>query len=263
MLRTVLKVKWIFFTLWSKDRDFEKYKKIIIAVHWCPSHPFDHIPYHFEWFIEHGYILLFPNYYGTWGSDGQCDFDNCIDTITDLVDEITNTEIINTYDNTVIDLKNKEITIFGASFWWHVALCAGVLHPSIKNIIAFSPIIDWENHNKNNDEADLWDLKKRLEDSYSNLRRYTKTWLDNLAQWKMKYSAINLLEKFENKNILLVHWKKDPQVNREKSKNFMDQLQQSYQDKKYFFHWIEDKWHLLLHHCFDDVVKQYVMDFLS
>lgn len=262
-VRTVLKVNWIFFTLWSKDRNFAQYKNLIIALHWCPSHPFDHVPYNLDWFIDNDYIILFPNYYGTWGSDGQCDFDNCIDTINDLIDIIIYGTIKSNYDNQEIILKNMNIILFWASFGWHIALCTWALHPHIKNIIAFSPIVNRDTHNKEWDEADMWSLVNILQWTYHNLRRCTLQWLENLSHWKLKYSAENLLKYFDNKNILIIHWKNDPQVNWLKSEAFIKKLTDTFDNKNYEFQAIENKWHLLLHNCFESYLQEYVIKFLT
>ncbi len=262
LCRTVIKKDWIFMTLWSLDRDFEKYDKVLIALHWCPSHPFDHIPYHFEKFFEKWYIVLFPNYYGTRWSDGICDFDNCTDTIVDLISLIKNKPVINEYNNTTINLQNKEILLVWASFGWYIALTAWGQSEYIKNIIACSPITDIDNHNSHNDEANLVELAHTIQTTYSNLRRCSKTWLSNLASWKLKYKKHMIQQKLLNKNVLILHWDNDPQIKSCKSEQFIQEMQNIWQ---WYYEYVNipQWWHILLHNLYEEWIYKHVENFLE
>ena len=259
--RTLVKQHGIFLTLWSKERNFDVYDKVIFALHGCPSHPYDHLPYNFDWFFENGYIVIFPNYYGTRWSDGICTFDNCTDTIVDLLDMCHTWPLINTYDNTQINLQGKQYILFGASFGWYVVLSAWATSKHTQTVIACSPVTDRETHNNDWNEADMHQLVSMIKTQYSNLRRSDQSWQDILQHKKFSFSKKQLVDGLSQKNVLILHGKDDPQVQREKSRDFIDTLRKTWWRKHQFVP-IAWWWHTLLHHFSHPEIQPHIVDFL-
>lgn len=226
--------------------------------HWCPSHPYDHIPWDNKKFLDLWYVLVYPNYLWTWGSDSICTFDNSVDSIITTIIFIHKWNSLDERSWKKIDWKAKQIILVGASFWWSVVLCAGSQSQYIDKIISVSPVIDFSKHNSNNNESSLYETSIFLSKVYNNLWRCKEEDLERFSKWEINIKPLENINDLKKKKILIIHDKKDPQILYEKTVSFFNKLWG--RDKELYLQ--NKKRHILLHHLNERCLFNKINDFI-
>src|SRR3989338_2377610 len=179
---TVFNYKGIILHLWSRERlRSDKKYRFLIFCYGLPSHPYQHNPAKLENFLEKNYVLIYPQYLGTWGSNGNMSWENCVHTILETVMFINNHKGINTYDQAEISWNVNDISIVGGSFGGSIALVSGAKSEFIKNIIAIASPTNWRNHSRIPEES-----AEPIEELYDTIQRGWKNlWrIPNKKEWK-------------------------------------------------------------------------------
>lgn len=229
--------------------------------HWCPSHPYDQIPANNKKLLDKWYILVYPNYLWTWWSDWICNFDNSIESILITIDFIKKWNFIDERSWKQIECKANKIILIWASFWWSVVLCAWAKSKHIDKIISCSPVIDWKKHNLNNDESSLKEISNYLSKVYNNLWRCKASDLERFSNWEINVNPIEYIKDLNNKNILIIHDKKDPQILLEKIISFFNKLENINNNKILYIQ--NKKNHILLHHLNQKNIFDKINNFIS
>ena len=249
-------------TIWSKQKKWNESNIFLIMCHWCPSHPYDQIPADNKTFLDLWYILVYPNYLWTWGSDWICNFDNSIESILITIDFIKKWNSIDERSWKQLTWNIKQIILIWASFWWSVVLCAWAKSKHIDKIISCSPVVDWKYHNLNNNESSLEDTALFLGKVYNNLWRCEKEDLKRFSKWKINVNPIEYIEDLKNKKILIIHDKRDPQILLEKIIFFFNKLYNGSNNKILYLQ--NKNQHILLHHLNQksifDKVNNFILD---
>jgi hypothetical protein len=62
--------------------------RFMIVCPGLPGHPYSRNPAKLEGLIEKGFVLLYPDYIGTWGSYGKMSWEKCVDTVSQSIEFI-------------------------------------------------------------------------------------------------------------------------------------------------------------------------------
>src|SRR3989338_7256453 len=169
-------------TVWSKSGiDKDKKYRFMIFCYGLPSHPYQHSPAKVEKFLENDFILVYPNYIGTWASYGTMSWEKCVDSILQTIEFLKSGTARETYDNSKIGWKVKDIILVGGSFGGTVALVAGAKSKDIKKIISVAAPTNFRSHNriKNQPEESLENLYFCIMRGWKNLWR-----IHNRQEWE-------------------------------------------------------------------------------
>lgn len=259
--RTSFKASWVLMHFWSPSKSWNETKNsFLIMCHGCPSHPYDHVPIGNQKLLKAWYILVYPNYLGTWWSDGECTFDNAVESIQRVINFINEGCAINERTGKQTTWSKKEIGIIWASFWWSVALCVGAISPDITKIISCSPVISWQDHWKDINESSLQETAIFLEKVYNQLWRCSESSLNKFSCGNLNINPISYVSLLRKKQILILHDKNDPQIAWKKIYDFSLLLDNHSKNILY----TQNKCrHLLLHHLDERGLSKKVQDFLS
>ncbi|MBD3202904.1 prolyl oligopeptidase family serine peptidase [Candidatus Woesearchaeota archaeon] len=223
----LIKEQGIAFTLWIKNKiDKSKNYDFMIFLHGLPSHPYQHNPAKLEHFFDKNIILVFPNYIGTWASEGVMSWESCVKTIIRTID-IIKKKSVKTIDNQRLKWDLNRIILVGNSFGGSIALVAGAKSKDINFIISVAAPTNWENHSRFNDEK-----AEPIEELYYKIKKgWTNLWrIPNMKEWQRlvkgvaDINPIDYINILKNKNIFLLHGEKDHVVVSKRSKELFSLL---------------------------------------
>lgn len=242
--RNVFKHSGILMTFWSSSRSWSETKKFVVMCHGCPSHPFDHTPACNGKLLESGVVLVYPNYIGTWGSNGVCSFENAVDTVLEVVRFIKSGIGVDARSKKTLNWNPESILLVGASFGGSVVLCAGARSPDVAGIVSCSPVIDWKEHNSTGDESPLEETVSFIRDAYDQLWRCDEESLEKFARGEIRMNPIEYADELQSKRVLLIHDRRDPQILWQK----VDAFAKTVAPKENILHTQDQGRHILLHH---------------
>ncbi len=228
----VFNINGIRLWMWFKeDLVPDKEYRFIISCHGLPSHPYQHTPAKMENIIDEGFVMVFPNYIGTWGSDGIMSWENCVKTILDVVDFIISghgrkvTQYVG--DNTIVKWMAKDITLLGSSFGGSVALVSGAKSKHVKNIISVAGPTNWRNHSRIPEEPaePIEDLFNAVKYGWKHLWRIPnkEEWM-RLVKGTADLNAVDYVEALKSKNTLLIHGDADKVVSVKRTKDLHEKV---------------------------------------
>lgn len=228
----VFNVNGIRLWMWFKEvLDPNKKYHFIISCHGLPSHPYQHTPAKMENVTDAGFVMVFPNYIGTWGSDGTMSWENCVKTILSTVNFIKSgqgkkvTQYVD--EDAVIKWKVKDITLLGGSFGGSVALVAGAKSKYVKNIISIAAPTNWRNHSKIPEEPaePIEDLFNAVKDGWKHLWRIPnkEEWM-RLVKGTVDLNAVDYIEALKSRNTLLIHGDADKVVSVNRTKELHEKV---------------------------------------
>jgi pimeloyl-ACP methyl ester carboxylesterase len=218
---SVFRFRDIVANMWSKDglqvdRDY----RFMIFCYGLPSHPYQHSPAKVERLIEEGFVLLYPNYVGTWASYGTMSWEKCVDTALRSVDFLKRGKGEELRGNSVVSWKVKDITLVGGSFGGSVALVAGAKSEDVKFIVSVAAPTNWRDHSRIPEETGepIDELFHSIQRGWENLWRIPskKEWR-RLATGNVDLNPVDYVEKLRDKNVLLIHGELDNIVSLKRS----------------------------------------------
>ena len=217
-------------SMWFKDGiDPDMKHRFIISCHGLPSHPYQHNPAKMERLLDEGYILVFPNYIGTWASDGHMTWENCVRTITGTIGflESGKARKVGQYtgDGSIIRWKVHDISLLGGSFGGSVALVAGA-KSGVQNIIAIAAPTDWRNHSRIPEESaePIEDLYDAVMEGWGNLWRIPREEWDRLVDGSCDLNPIDYADVLKGKRVMLIHGEADEVVSVKRSRHLHELL---------------------------------------
>lgn len=232
----VFNVDGIRLCMWFRENiDPNKEYRFIISCHGLPSHPYQHNPSKMENVTDAGFVMVFPNYIGTWASDGIMSWENCVKTILDTVDFVKSGQgrkvTQYTGDDSIIKWKVKDITLLGGSFGGSVALVAGAKSKDVKNIISIAAPTNWRDHSKIHEESaePIEDLYDAIKHGWKNLWRIpNKEEWNRLVEGTADLNPCDYIVQLKSKNTLLIHGDADKVVSVKRA----EQLHEDIKDGK-------------------------------
>lgn len=260
----LIKFENVLMKIWYNPKSFSNKKpaKFLIICHGCPSHPYDENPATNQRFMQDGFVLVYPEYIGTWGSGGQCNFENAVDTVLKTIKLLRKGAAKDIKSNHVVKWNAKEIILIGGSFGGSVALVAGAKSNHIKKIVAVSPVTDWRTHNKLNfKEEDLTQMWKIINGGLNNYWRARKPDYMKLMNGKLDLNPIDYIDVLKEKNTLFIHGINDKEVNYRRSENFNQKLKTGSGQHKIYLS--KQKGHIVPRHLSQRQYYKKIIDFLS
>ena len=252
-------------TVWSKNK-FNKDKKyrFMIFCYGLPSHPYQHNPAKVEKFLEKNFILVYPNYIGTWASYGTMSWENCVDTILQTIKFLKGGSGKETYNNSKTSWKVKDITLVGGSFGGTIALIAGAKSKDVKKIISIAAPTDFKSHNKmkNKSEESLENLYFCIMRGWQNLWRIPNRheW-DRLVEGKADINPVDYINSMKDKDVFLIHGENDRTVSQYRSIELYNQLKHGKGRHKIVI--IKDEGHMGNDFIGDEIVSKKVFAWLN
>lgn len=259
----LIKYEGILIKVWYNPKSFLKNKarRFIIVCHGCPSHPYDENPATNQKFMEDDFILVYPEYIGTWGSEGLCNFENAVDSVLKTINLLMKNTAKDIKSNQVINWKVKDITLLGGSFGGSVVLVAGAKSNFINKIIAVSSVTDWRTHNKLNfKEEDLTQMWKIINNGLNNYWRVNKQDYIKLMNGELDLNPIDYINILKEKNTLLIHGIYDSDVNYRRSKNLNKELKKG--TGKHEIYLSKQKGHIVTRHLSKKQYYKKIINFL-
>ena len=195
-------------TMWYRDElTPKKARRFIISCHGMPSHPYQHNPAKMESLLDEGFVMLFPNYIGTWASSGTMSWENCVKTVHRAIDFLKVKNGNDLYDNASVSWRVQDITLLGGSFGASVVLVAGAKSADIKNIIAVAGPTNWRDHSRIPEETEpIEELYDVVQNGWGHLWRIPskEEWV-RLVEGTADLNAVDYVDALKEKNILLIH----------------------------------------------------------
>lgn len=193
---------------------FVKKRKAIIFCYGLPSHHFDRFPFGLNTFLREGYLLCYPHYFGTFGSDGLCNLENAVDSILEAVKIVSRGESEDALSQENIDLAAEEIILAGGSFGGSIALVAGAKSPLIRRIISCGAPTDYRVHGRTPElvEYDLEGLMNSLKRGYPNEWRIDFSIWERFTKGLLDINPVDYVNILKDKDTLLIHGLEDQAV---------------------------------------------------
>lgn len=85
---------------------------------------------------RHGRNVIYFNYRGAWGSQGEFLYSNCVEDVGKVIDFLSTTENSNTYK-----IKPNSFVLIGHSMGGGIALLSGANNDKVKKIAIYSPFV--------------------------------------------------------------------------------------------------------------------------
>ncbi|OGN26264.1 MAG: hypothetical protein A2729_00760 [Candidatus Buchananbacteria bacterium RIFCSPHIGHO2_01_FULL_39_14] len=176
---------------------------VLLFCYGIPSHPFDRFPFGLESYLRQGYILAYPHYEGTFGSEGVCTIENAVNSVLVTLRVLLDGDLSDLISGERFNIKPQRIILVGGSFGGSVALIAAAKSDEINNVISVAGPTNYKGR-------DFSKLKDRLS------RAYNKEWNISPLTWrqlmrgKVDINPIDYVKKLKNKNTYLIHGEADP-----------------------------------------------------
>lgn len=169
---------------------------------------------------ELGFFAVYPRYTGTWESGGEFLSPSPTNNIIQIIDFIKEKELIELYSGKKFDCRNLPIYLLGSSFGGSVALALSN-NKKVRKIIAFSPVVNFKDHNNDNKEQDLLWLMDFIRKAFG------RAYYFKVSNWKkmIKGQIFNPPSKVEpsrSDDILIFYDQEDPSIDWHKVKSYAE-----------------------------------------
>lgn len=214
-------------TMWFKyNLEKDKNYKIMIFCHGLPSHPYQHNPAKIENLIKNGFVLMFPNYIGTWASDGIMSWENCVNTVLQTINFLNKCKGRELRNNLHIMWNVKDIILIGNSFGGSVALVSGAKSKDVKKIISIAAPTNYRDHSKIEDEEEsIEKLYNSVVYGWKNLWRIpNKEEWERLVSGKADINPLDYINILKDKDVFLIHGIRDKIVSSVRSEKLYEKL---------------------------------------
>ena len=145
-----------------------------------------------------GYNVFYFNYRGSWGSEGNYKYSNCLEDVKSVVDFITNPKNIEP-----LRIDTSKIILIGHSLGGGLSLIAGMNDARVKRIVALSIFNPYQYATSDSAKADLKSLIEYIA-PLSMLKCNADTFVNEMVLEKDNYNIEELLSKEKNKPILVI-----------------------------------------------------------
>lgn len=190
---------------------------VIVFCYGIPSHPFDRFPFGLESYLRQGYILVYPHYEGTFGSDGVCTLENTVSSIIATSQSMRSGNIYDLVSGERINIVTRRVILVGGSFGGSIALLAAAKSCEISTAISVAGPTDYRGR-------DFSKLKDKLKRAYKKEWNVTPSVWKALAEGRIDINPIDYADKLRQKNIYLIHGADDRIVSAEHSTKLYEML---------------------------------------
>jgi len=175
----------------------KKQKGIVILLAGMPSVPRqDKL---LESLAMNGYVAIFPRYRGTWESTGNFLGHSPVIDIEELCKKILkDKKLTELYAGEKFSLTTNNIIAIGTSFGGTIALCSAKF-PFIKKVLAFSPVVNWNNYAGAKTKDEFEHLHKFCNMAFSKAYRFSKIGWKKFQSGKLFNSPVDFDQNDRNK----------------------------------------------------------------
>jgi dipeptidyl aminopeptidase/acylaminoacyl peptidase len=153
-----------------------------------------------ERLVEKGFLVACPEYPGTYGSFGKCNFENAAEAVVKTIEFLRRGKAVELRDLKKLRWKAKEIILVGGSFGGSVALVAGAKSDAVRKIIAIAPVTDYRGRKRTARRN-----RPYIERGLANLWRVEKSAWGALAKGGLDINPIDYAPELADKEVFLVH----------------------------------------------------------
>lgn len=190
---------------------------VMVFCYGIPSHPFDRFPFGLESYLSQGYILAYPHYEGTFGSDGVCTLENAVGSIVMTTQAVLDEDIHDLISGEQINIGARRVILVGGSFGGSVALLAAVKSNKINTVISVAGPTDYRGR-------DFSKLEDKLKRAYKKEWNVESSVWKALAQGTININPVDYADKLRQKNTFLIHGADDSVVSPEHSIKLYEML---------------------------------------
>ncbi len=185
--------------------------------------------------VDDCFLVLAPEYIGTYGSQGNFTFDNAVDTVLRLVDATAkNQEFYDVWEakgfrlfsamnvsKTKFSKENfrKRIFLLGGSFGACVALVSTSKSDLLDRVVAISTKASWRNTQKENR-----DLLRVIEEGYLYIYRLDASSKRRFERGSIDLNPIEYAKLLSKKSVLLIHGTADTVISSKESVKLYDRI---------------------------------------
>ena len=137
-----------------------------------------------EFLFKKGYNVFFPRFKGSFQSKGVFLKGNIVKELKSFITKLKKEKITNLWDLNEINFKINKLILFGSSFSGAISCGLIAIEESFEKLVLFSPVWDFENHNKLGNEEDLNHLVQFVKRAYVNLYKIK---FDNLVNAVLRF----------------------------------------------------------------------------
>ncbi len=145
---------------------------------------------------RNGRNVIYFNYRGAWGSQGEFLYSNCLEDVKQVMDFFSTSENSEKYR-----IDSKSFILFGHSMGGGIALISGAKDARVRKIAVYSP---W---NAGNDQkpsdAQIEGFKKMLNSLFM-LNIDSQNFIEDLIQNKYEYDILSHKKQLTNKKLLIL-----------------------------------------------------------
>ncbi|MHB1907404.1 MAG: alpha/beta hydrolase family protein [Nitrososphaerales archaeon] len=174
--------------------------------------------------VRDGFVVIAPEYIGTFASDGKFTFENAVDTILYMIDSIAKGKKF--YDVwqgkyfavSVRPVKNK-VLLLGGSFGGSVALVAGSKSKQVNHIVGISTQGTYRESQESNRE-----MLRIMAEGFPHVYRTDIIARRRFERGSVDLNPIEYSNELAKKNVLLIHGMKDNVVRYRESLKLHERL---------------------------------------
>ncbi len=181
----------------------KKSNKVIIVCGGMPGYP-GNVEMLF-WLSRRGYWVFSPRYRGTWESAGKFLQISPHKDVLDVIQQLPK-GFRDLWSRKILKIKNPQIYLIGSSFGAPAVILAS-RSPKVKKAVAFSPVIDWLEQDKNEVEP-IDFLARFISDAFGQGYRFVSEDWKKLKSGKF-YNPAAVVKNLDSKKIFLIHAKND------------------------------------------------------
>ena len=202
-------------------------KRFLVFCYGLPGKPLDENSEVVKKFLKNNFIVVCPEYIGTFSSYGKFYVEDTIKTVLETIRFIGKGKSREIWNMQKCHWKVKDITLIGGSFGGSVALVAGAKSRKVKNVIAISSPIDWGDHSKSEEEENLEELYNIIKRGWENIWRIgsKKNW-DKFVSGKLDMNPIDYIKGLKSKNVMLIYGQNDKVVSVQRSITLFQRLKE-------------------------------------
>jgi pimeloyl-ACP methyl ester carboxylesterase len=145
---------------------------------------------------RNGRNVIYFNYRGAWGSQGEFLYSNCLEDIKQVMDFFSTSE-----NSEKFRIESKSFILFGHSMGGGIALISGAKDSRVHKIAVYSP---WNvGYGPKDNDAQIEEFKKML-NSYFMLNIDSQNFIEDLIQNKDEYDILSHKKQLANKQLLII-----------------------------------------------------------
>lgn len=188
---------------------------------------------------KNNYILFVPDYIGYCHSYGVFNFENCVNTIYEAENFLNGTTpAIDTLSGIEIKLECTDILLIGSSWGASIApFISKYKKSSIQNIGLIKPVTNWKTQGKTTyPEENTTETNHYLSIGWENVYRdyINSEWPKIFNGELSEFNPIDNINLLKDKNIFIVHGKKDTAIHWEKSLNYVNEYKKVFPQKQIY-----------------------------